>query len=413
MTGPAMQVAALARRVPMPAEEDAIRSRWPFHGEDEIAAVGEILRSGRVNTLVHGDYRRRFEQGFADYIGVPHAIAVANGTLALELALRALGIGAEDEVIVSPRSYFASASAIVAVGAKPVFADIDPVSQNIDPDSIAAMVTARTRAVLCVHLAGWPCDMDPIRATCDRHGLKLIEDCAQALGASYHGRKAGSFGDAAAFSFCTDKIMSTGGEGGMLLLRDAATWERAWSYKDHGKSHAKLTAASAAPDGCFRWLHEGFGSNYRLTEMQAAIGTLQLAKLPAWLAARQGNAAILDEALGDIPLLRLARPPAHVRHAYYKYYFFLRGDDDDGAARDAFVRELQKSGVPCGTGSCPEIYREEAFADSDSRPARRLPIARMVGNSSVMLPVDPSLSAADMRRIAERIIRTCATRSAS
>ncbi|MBB6193631.1 dTDP-4-amino-4,6-dideoxygalactose transaminase [Sphingobium wenxiniae] len=411
MTGSATQVAPLARRIAMPPDDDEpIRSRWPFHGEDEIAAVAEILRSGRVNALVHGDHRQRFEQRFADYVGAPHAMAVANGTLALELAFRALGIGTGDEVIVSPRSYFASASAIVAVGAKPVFADIDPISQNIDPDSIADRVTSRTRAILCVHLAGWPCDMGPVQALCNRHGLKLIEDCAQALGAAWHGRMAGSFGDAAAFSFCTDKIMSTGGEGGMLVLRDPAVWERAWSYKDHGKSRAALAAAAATADGCFRWLHEGFGSNYRLTEMQAAIGAIQLAKLPGWLAARQGNAAILDEALGDIPALRLARPPAHIRHAYYKYYCFLRPDpSDNGAARDAFVRDLQKRGVPCGTGSCPEIYRERAFADSDSRPVRPLPMARLVGNSSIMLPVDPSLNAADMRRIADRI-RSCAMR---
>lgn len=405
MTGSATQVAPLVHHIAPSPEENAIRSRWPFHGEDEIAAVADILRSGRVNALVHGDHRQRFEQRFAEYIGAPHALAVANGTLALELALRALSIGADDEVIVSPRSYFASASAIVAVGAKPVFADIDPISQNIDPDSIAHAVTSRTRAVLCVHLAGWPCDMDPIMAICDRYGLKLVEDCAQALGAAYHGRKTGSFGDAAAFSFCTDKIMSTGGEGGMLLLRDSEVWERAWSYKDHGKSRTRLMTAAATSDGCFRWLHDGFGSNYRLTEMQAAIGSIQLGKLPAWLAARQRNAAILDDTLSDIPSLRLARPPSHIRHAYYKYYCFLRtGTSDEGAARDALVRALQKKGIPCGTGSCPEIYREQAFA---AISARRLPMARLVGASSIMLPVDPSLTAEDMRCIADRI-RTCA-----
>ncbi len=381
-----------------------IRSAWPLYGEDEIAAVSRILRSGRVNSLLHGEHRERFEAQFAAYVGGAHAIAVANGTLALELALHALGIGAGDEVIVTPRSYFASASCIVAVGATPVFADIDPISQNIDPAGIAKMITSRTRAVICVHLAGWPCDMDPILTLCRDRGLKVIEDCAQALGAVYRGRMVGSFGDAAAFSFCTDKIMSTGGEGGMLIIKDKIVWERAWSYKDHGKSHAKF-ADPGPTTGSFRWLHESFGSNFRITEMQAAIGSLQLAKLPAWLAARRRNAAILDSALSGVEALRLARPPDHVEHAYYKYYCFLRAPAlDNGDARDRVVADLQRLGVPCGSGSCSEIYREGAFSRPDDIAQRTMPVARRIGATSIMLPVDPSLSIADINGIASRII---------
>lgn len=409
MTRMASQLADAAQPL-HPVQSDPIRSRWPCHGEDEIEAVSAILRSGRVNSLVHGEQRELFERAFADFTGMPHAIALANGTLALELALRALRIGAGDEVIVTPRSYFASVSAIVAVGATPIFADVDPVSQNIDPQSLACSVTPNTRAVICVHLAGWPCDMNPILATCRRHGLKLIEDCAQAHGAVYEGRKVGSFGDAAAFSFCTDKIMSIGGEGGMLLLKDSDAWERAWSYKEHGKSRAKLMNPDGAAAGRFRWLHDGFGSNYRLTEMQAAIGAIQLGKLPLWLAARQANAAVLNEALDGLPALRLSRPPAHVRHAWYKYYFFLGEEfDDEGAARNALVRDLQEAGVPCGTGSCPEMYRERAFDRSDWRPLHRLPNARRLGDTSIMLPVDQTLDAGDMLKIADRI-RACLMR---
>jgi dTDP-4-amino-4,6-dideoxygalactose transaminase len=248
--------------------------------------------------------------------------------------------------------------------------------------------------------------MGRIGGICRKHGLKLIEDCAQALGARYGARRVGSFGDAAAFSFCTDKIISTGGEGGMLVVRDEAVRDRAWSYKDHGKARAKHLDKTTS-NGCFRWLHDDFGSNYRMTEMQSAIGLLQLNKLPRWLAARRANAAALDAALDGIPALRVTRPPQQVEHASYKYYFFLRNvpPSDEGAARDALVLRLQNMGVPCGPGSCPEIYRESAFVDTAWRPSGRLPVARTIGATSMMLPVDPTLSIDDMHRMGERIAR--------
>lgn len=381
-----------------------VKSTWPRYGDDEIAAVRDVLRSGQVNALVHGDKMRQFEAAFAGGIGVSHAIAVANGTLALELALRALEIGPGDEVIVTARSYFASVSCIVAVGACPIFVDVDPISQNIDPEAIEAAITPATRAVICVHLAGWPCDMPQLVEICRQHGLKLVEDCAQALGAAIEERRVGSFGDAAAFSFCTDKIISTGGEGGMLVMRDPRVWARAWSYKDHGKSYDKVVEPPSS--GTFRWLHEAFGSNYRLTEMQAAIGLLQLGKLPAWLTWRRENAAALYSALDSHPRVRLAKPPKHVAHAYYKFYFFLQDTPlgDDGAARDRVVARLQRVGVPCGSGSCPEMYREKAFSGTGWAPATRLSVARRLGSTSIMLPVDPTLSIEDMGVMAERIV---------
>lgn len=367
-----------------------IRSRWPCHDEDEIAAVAEVLRSGRVNSLHHGEQTHAFETAFAAWCRVPHAIAVANGTLALELGLRALGIGPGDEVILPARSFFASASCIVACGAWPVFADVDPVSQTICPASIRRLLTARTRAILCVHLAGWPCAMDELQAICSRHGLKLIEDCAQAHGATFAGRPVGSFGDVAAFSFCTDKIMSTGGEGGMLLVReDRTVFERAWAYKDHGKDISR-TQMRVAPGPEFRWLHDSFGSNFRMTEMQSAIGLRQLAKLPGWLDSRRRNAALLAGALRDLPAIRLAEPPAHIGHAYYKFYAFADRD------RDAIAMAIGKKGVACGSGACPEIYREGAFAGL--RHAR-LPHARRLGESSLMFQVDPTLDEAAMTAI--------------
>ena len=323
--------------------ETPIQSRWPTYGADEIKAVGQVLRSGRVNGLVHGENCRAFERCFSDYCGAPYGIALANGTLALELALRAFGIGAGDEVIVPARSFFATASAVSICGAQPVFVDVDLESQNITAGAIAAAITPRTRAAIVVHLAGWPCEMDEILAVAQAHGIRVIEDCAQAHGATLMGRKTGSFGDAAAFSFCTDKIMSSGGEGGLLLLRDRAIWQRARSLKDHGLDFEALPVEGVE----FKWLRHMIGSNYRMTEMQAAIGLLQLGKLDGWLHFRRQNAAILNADLADVPALRLTLPPPGTEHAYYKYYAFVRSDQlRSGWTRDRIVEEIAERGCP-------------------------------------------------------------------
>ncbi|HEY0624977.1 DegT/DnrJ/EryC1/StrS aminotransferase family protein [Sphingomonas sp.] len=390
--------AGLGPRHPAPVPGGHIRSRWPVHGEDEIAAVTAVLRSGKVNALHHGEQTRAFEQAFAERVQAPHAIAVANGTLALELALRALGIGAGDEVVVPARSFMASASCVAAVGAVPVFADIDPDSQTLTANTIASALSPQTRAIIVVHLAGWPVAMPEIMVLARALGLVVIEDCAQAHGAMHDGFPVGSCSDAAAFSFCTDKIISTGGEGGMLVLHDQAVWERAWAYKDHGKSpHAG--AAIGAP-GTFRWLHGSLGSNYRSTEMQSAIGLCQLGKLDGWIEARQRNARILNAALAPFAAVRLTLPPSNVRHAYYKYYAFVRPDRlRPGWTRDRIVGECIAAGVPCGTGSCPEIYREQAFVGSPSVPLNPLPVSRNLGETSMMLPVDPTLDNETVERM--------------
>ena len=384
------------------APDASLSSCWPQFEPDEIDAVREVLASGRVNALVHGEQTRAFEREFADFVGTDHAIAVANGTLALELGLRALGLGAGDEVIVPARSFFASASAVVAVGATPVFADIDPVSQTIDPASAARLIGPATRAILCVHLAGWPCDMAALRGLCHRHGLYLVEDCAQAHGAAIGARRVGSFGDVAAFSFCTDKIMSTGGEGGMLTTNDRDLWIRAWAYKDHGKNPDVL---AAAPGGtAFRYVHDSFGSNFRLTEMQAAIGRCQLAKLPDWLARRRANVAALSKALAEHPAIAVPHIPRGTASAWYKYNLQLRLDRLPAAASpETIVAALRSRGIACGTGSCPDMSREGAFAGIAVKTDGALPAARQVGARNLMLAVDHSLGTQAMRRIADAI----------
>jgi dTDP-4-amino-4,6-dideoxygalactose transaminase len=371
------------------------RSRWPLFEADEIEAATNILRSGAISSLHHGAQCKAFEQGMAQLCDVPYAIANANGTVALELALRALKIGAGDEVIVPARSFMASASCVVAVGASPVFADVDADSQNITAESIEAVLTARTKAVIVVHLAGWPCAMDDIVDLAERRGLFIVEDCAQAHGARIDGRPVGSFGDAAAFSFCTDKIISTAGEGGMLVMKDRDVWKRAWAYKDHGKDPDHYAAIVPGPD--FLWLHDSLGSNFRLTEFQAAIGNCQLAKLDDWLECRQANAAAFEAQLAGLDAVRLTCPPDNMAHARYKYYAFIRPERlKQGWSRRRILEEAAKAGMACSTGSCPEIYLEDAFRDYPLRPDKRLPIARQLGETSFMVPIDQTLSPADL-----------------
>ena len=371
---------------------------WPHFEEEEIAAAAHVLQSGRVNYWT-GEEVRSFEKEFADYVGTGYSVALANGTLALELALHALGIGPGDEVITTSRTFIASASAVVMRGAEPVFADVDPESQNLTAETIRRALTPRTKAIIAVHLAGWPCDMDSIMELAAEHGLKVIEDCAQAQGARWRGKMVGSFGDAAAFSFCQDKIMTTGGEGGMLVTSHRHVWERAWSFKDHGKSYDAVYNRSH-PSG-FRWLHESFGTNWRMTEMQGAIGRVLLKKVPGWIERRRRNADLLRQSLGGLEALRIPKPPAQAEHAWYKFYAFVEPSLlRPGWSRDRILAEIESRGIPCFSGSCSEIYLEKAF-ESGGRPTDRLPVARLLGDTSLMFLVHPTLGDEEMVRCGE------------
>ena len=397
-----MRAAAAMATSVMPATAAATgagQGAWPYYAPDEIAAATQVLESGRVNYWT-GEQGRAFEREYAAYVGVRHGVAMMNGTVALELALRALGIGPGDEVVVTPRSFFASVSTVVMAGARPVFADVDPDSQNITAATIEAVLTPRTKAVMPVHLAGWPCDMPAIMALADSRGLVVIEDCAQANGARVGGRMAGSFGQVNTFSFCQDKIITTGGEGGLVVTDDEALWQAVWSAKDHGKSWEAVYERAHEPG--FRWLHEGLGSNWRMTEMQAAIGRVQLGKLEGWLARRRRNAGILVSRLRDLAALRVPTPPGGVEHAWYKLYAFVRPEAlKTGWDRDRVMQEIAARGIFCGSGSCPEIYREKAIRDLDLAPAERLPVARMLGETSLMLLVHPTLDDEAMHKAAD------------
>ena len=383
---------------------NSVFSSWPSYSEEEIEAVSAVLRSNKVNYWT-GDVGRLFEKEFAGFAGCEYAVALANGTVALDLAFISLGIGAGDEVIVTSRTFMASVSSIVNAGACPVFADVDSESQNITAESITACLTPRTKAIVCVHLAGWPCDMDSIMLLAQAHGLYVIEDCAQAHGAQYKGRPVGSLGHVAAWSFCQDKIMSTGGEGGMLTTNDKTIWEKAWSYKDHGKSYEAVYHRVHPPG--FRWLHDSFGTNWRLTEMQSAIGRVQLTHMEDWHLQRKKNALAIAEACAPWvaqAILRVPVPSNDIEHAYYKFYAFvnlaaLKSD----WGRDRIIDEITAAGVPCFQGSCSEVYLEKAFDHTGFRPATRLSAAKILGESSLMFLVHPTLTADNIRQTQEII----------
>jgi hypothetical protein len=383
---------------------------WPYFAEDEIEAAMQVLRSGKVNYWT-GQEGQQFEAEFAAFTGCKHAVSLANGTVALECALKALGIGTGDEVITTSRTFIASASCAVMLGARPVFADVDRESQNITAETIRTALTPHTKAIVAVHLAGWPCEMDGILALAHERGIKVVEDCAQAHGATYKGLPVGSLGDVAAFSFCQDKIMTTAGEGGMVTTNSAELWNAMWSLKDHGKSYKAVHEEEFSPG--FRWLHESFGTNWRLTEMQSAIGRMQLRKLPIWVERRRENAAMLTECFSELPGLRVTLPPEHIGHAYYKYYAFARPEVfRPGWTRDRIIEAIKAEGIPCFSGSCSEIYLEKAFPPA-WRPRTRFAVARELGETSLMFLVHPTLSEEFMRAscAAVKKVMSAATRS--
>lgn len=392
-------------------------SPWPSFTQEEADAVSQVLLSNKVNYWT-GTECREFEKEFAAWAGTDYAVALANGTLALDVALQAMGIGEGDEVIVTPRSFIASVSTVVNAGAMPVFADVEADTGNLSARTIAPHITDKTKAIICVHLAGWPCDMDEIMALAKQHNLWVIEDCAQAHGAKYKGKPVGSIGHIGAWSFCQDKIMTTGGEGGMVTTNDRALWQKMWGYKDHGKNYDSIYHEQHPPG--FRWLHDSFGTNWRMMEMQAVIGRIQLKKMAEWTKIRTQNAKILRDALtqfaGEQQFLRIPDIEFHQVmggdsvHAYYKYYVYVRPENlPENINRDSILNALNEKKIPCFSGSCSEIYLEKAFDNHPSRPNARLTVAKELGETSLMFLIHPTLTTNEMQTIATTTVDVLTT----
>jgi dTDP-4-amino-4,6-dideoxygalactose transaminase len=382
-------------------KENKLYAKWPCFEQDEIDAVERVLRSGNVNFWT-GEYCRTFEASFAKRMGAEYGIAVANGTLALELALRAMGLERDDEVIVPARTFIATASSVAICGGSPVVVDIDELSQNITAETIAPAITSKTKAIIVVHLAGSPCDMDPIMKLARQHDLVVIEDCAQAHGAEYKGRPVGSIGDFAAYSFCQDKIMTTGGEGGMLLTSNPEYFRLAQSFKDHGKNFEKMQL-SGSTQQTYAWLHDSFGSNFRMTEMQAAIGLQQLAKLDQWLEKRDQLADIytrIISQLNEVARVILPQSTAENRHAYYKYCLQIIHPQFTAAVRDQVIFSLRERGIPIFMGFSPDISLERAFNETQ----KAHPVASLTADRHLMLLCHPTLTIEAVEEIAHNVV---------
>ena len=377
---------------------------WPLFSEEEANAVKNVLLSNKVNYWT-GNECREFEKEFAVWSNSKYAIALGNGTLALDSAFKALDIGVGDEVIVTARTYIASVTSIVNAGAIPIFADVDLNSQNITPETIRSMITSKTKAIVCVHLAGWPCEMDEIMDIANEFNLYVIEDCSQAHGAKYKGKSVGSIGNIGCWSFCQDKIMTTGGEGGMVTTNDKSLWSKMWSYKDHGKSYEAVYERKH-PDG-FRWVNESFGTNWRMTEMQGVIGRIQLRRMENWRTNRITNANKIWDTAKKCKGLRVPDIPNHIDHAAYKCYVFVRSEElKDGWNRDKILNEINLLDVPCYTGACSEVYLEKAFDNTGLRPKERLVNAKKLGETSLMFLVHPTLSKDEIHQTCNIITST-------
>lgn len=374
---------------------------WPNFSDEEAQAAGRVIASNRVNYWT-GQECREFEREFAAWTGAPHAIALANGTLALDLALKALGIGPGDEVIVTPRTFIASVSCVVNAGARPVFADVERENGNISARTIEPVLSPRTRAIIPVHLAGWPCDMTAIMDLARSASLAVIEDCAQAHGALHRGQSVGAFGDVGAWSFCQDKIMTTAGEGGMVTTGDRSLWSDMWSFKDHGKSWEAVYERQHPPG--FRWVHDTFGTNWRMLEVQAAIGRIQLTRMGDWTRERTRNARALTEVLRRFAAVRVPEPPSTDVHAYYRLYAYVEPAAlRDGWSRDRIVAEIGARGTPCFQGSCSEVYREAAFSGTGFAPPAPLPFARELGETSLAFLTHPGITDAELDAMRDSI----------
>ncbi len=375
---------------------------WPNYSKEEVQSVSRVLSSNKVNYWT-GNECKNFEREFSEWSGAKFSIAVANGTVALDLALVSLGIGKNDEVIVTPRSFIASASSVVNLKAKPIFADVDPFTGNVTAEHIEKKISNKTKAIICVHLGGLPCEMDEIISLAKRHDINVIEDCAQAHGATYKGKSVGTIGDVGAWSFCQDKIMSTGGEGGMLTTNNKKLWNKMWSYKDHGKNYDLIMKPTSKKG--FRWLHDSFGTNYRMTEMQAAIGRIQLKKMNNWTKLRIRNAEKIIKTLEKFPkLLNVVETPVYMTHGYYRVYTSININHlKKSWSVDKIIEQINLKGVPCFSGSCPEIYKEKAFSSANLSPKNRLPNAKFLGETSIAFLCHPNLTLRDLNFMTDSI----------
>lgn len=375
---------------------------WPFYSNKIANSVKNTIKSGKVNYWT-GNLCSKFEKNFSKFINIKYSCSISNASVGLEMALNALDIKKNDEVIVPSRTYITSASAILRVNAKPIFADIEKNSLNIDINSIKKNINRNTKAIICVHLAGYPCDMKNILKIAKKNNLKVIEDCSQAHGAMIKNRSVGSFGDISVWSFCNDKIISTGGEGGMIACNNKTIYKKIWSIKDCGRSYDKIRKKTTKVG--YRWLYDSIGTNFRMTEMQAAIGIIQLKELKSYLIKRNKNAKILYNALKNINFIEFQNVDKKLYHAYYRFSILINNTKiKKNHSRDTILKQLINNKIPATVGVCPELYKEKVFHKFRKKHFDRY-YAKEVGKNIICFSVDPSISEQNMQSISHKIKR--------
>jgi dTDP-4-amino-4,6-dideoxygalactose transaminase len=379
----------------------------PFYSNKSIQKIGPMLKSGKVNYW-SGNEGKKFEKEFSNYLGNKYSVGLSNGSVALEIALKALKLKKHDQIIVTPRSFIISASCAINLGLKPIFADVDD-NGNLYIEGIKKAYNNKVKAIIVVHLNGLPCDLDPIMEFVKKNNVSLIEDCSQAHGAVYKGKKVGSFGDISTWSFCQDKIISTGGEGGMISTNNKQLWLRCWSLKDHGKNYNSVFFKKHKIG--FRWHHDNLGSNYRMTEMQAILGRAQLKILDNQIKKRNAIANLYINGLKDYykKYNILKKPDFNYKyssqtkykklnsqniHAFYRLNLFINKKKINQLK---LLEQFNLKKINCGVGSCPEIYREKIFKNLKLFPKERLSNAKLLGETSITFPIDPNRSVAKIK----------------
>ncbi len=361
---------------------------WPNFNKNLIVKVGEILKTGKINYTT-GPYGKKFENEFSKFVGNKYSVAICNGTAALEVAIKSLRLPKNSEIIVPARSFFASAACIVNTGHTPIFADVDILTQNISLKDVKKKITKKTKAIICVHLGGMPCEMYGLRKIANQNKIKIIEDCSQAHGASIKNKQVGSFGDISTWSFCNDKIISTLGEGGMVSTNKKRLFEFCKRYINHGASlNNKINSEK------FIYNKNYFGTNLRITEIQSLTGLEQLKDLIKVQKKREKMAKSYFDLISKYQnYFQCYYPSKQTKSAWYRFYFFIKKDVRFyKKLRFEIIKKLKQSKVKCFTGSCPEIYLEKSFKKLRNFKIVRLENCKILGETSIALEVNHTLN---------------------
>ena len=362
---------------------------WPTVSGDEIKLVNNVLKSEKLNFWT-GKNCRNFEKEFSNFFKIKYSISIANGSVGLDIAIKSLELKSNSEIIVTPRSYISSVTSVINQNHKPVFADIDLNSQNIESETIEKKITKKTKAIIVVHLGGMPSNMKKIVNLAKKYDLKIIEDCSQAHGARIDQKYVGTFGDVSVWSFCNDKILNTLGEGGVVATKNFKLYKKLWSLKDCGKNYLKLL--NSRKENKFRWIHDFQGTNLRMTEVQAAVGRYQLKKLSTWIKMRNDNSNKIIKICQKYKSLRTQIVPTNFINAYYRCYVFLNIKYiKKGWERQNIIKYLNSIGIQCDVGSCPEIYKEKFLLKTKNIPLKPLKNASLIGKTSIAFKVFPNI----------------------